>query len=165
MKSPTPGSGDRSRPLALLAVIARSPCDEAIQGPRTVAPGLLRCARNDGGLDPAIIGCRLNCFRWFLIRPLLHPHTLGREIVFLVQDGPDIPPRDDFAVAIEVASGGAAPIYPEQRRRPVAADRHRRGAPRREAAAVIRTVGPFGQREHSFLAFHTCAQFLFVGRL
>src|ERR1700689_2642401 len=24
-----------------LAVIARSPCDEAIQGPRTVAPGLL----------------------------------------------------------------------------------------------------------------------------
>jgi hypothetical protein len=30
------------------AVIARSPCDEAIQGPRTVAPGLLRFARNDG---------------------------------------------------------------------------------------------------------------------
>ena len=39
----------------LLTVIARSPCDEAIQGPRAVAPGLLRCARNDGG----VIGHRL----------------------------------------------------------------------------------------------------------
>ena len=39
-----------------LAVIARSPCDEAIQGPRAVAPGLLRFARNDGGVDAAIIG-------------------------------------------------------------------------------------------------------------
>jgi hypothetical protein len=39
-----------------LAVIARSPCDEAIQGPRAVAPGLLRCARNDGRVDAAIIG-------------------------------------------------------------------------------------------------------------
>jgi hypothetical protein len=29
-------------------VIARSSCDEAIQGPRDAAPGLLRCARNDG---------------------------------------------------------------------------------------------------------------------
>ena len=35
--------GSRAR-----AVIARSPCDEAIQGLRAVAPGLLRCARNDG---------------------------------------------------------------------------------------------------------------------
>jgi hypothetical protein len=43
-----------------LAVIARSPCDEAIQGPRTVAPGLLRCARNDGGVDVAIIGHRIS---------------------------------------------------------------------------------------------------------
>ena len=42
------------------SVIARSPCDEAIQGPRTVAPGLLRCARNDGGVDAAIIGRRLS---------------------------------------------------------------------------------------------------------
>ena len=41
------------------SVIARSPCDEAIQGPRAVAPGLLRCARNDGGVDAAIIGHRL----------------------------------------------------------------------------------------------------------
>ena len=39
-------------------VIARSPCDEAIQGPRAVAPGLLRCARNDGGVDAVIIGHR-----------------------------------------------------------------------------------------------------------
>src|ERR1700678_3185976 len=30
-------------------VIARSSCDEATQGPRDAAPGLLRCARNDGG--------------------------------------------------------------------------------------------------------------------
>src|SRR5271156_6285821 len=30
------------------SVIARSSCDEAIQGPRDVAPGLLRFARNDG---------------------------------------------------------------------------------------------------------------------
>src|SRR6202042_3307380 len=30
--------------MTLLAVIARSSCDEAIQGPRDVAPGLLRCA-------------------------------------------------------------------------------------------------------------------------
>ena len=37
--------------MTTLAVIARSPCDEAIQGPRAVAPGLLRCARNDGGVD------------------------------------------------------------------------------------------------------------------
>src|SRR6202044_1741563 len=43
-----------------LTVIARSPCDEAIQGPRAVAPGLLRCARNDGGVDATIIGHRLN---------------------------------------------------------------------------------------------------------
>jgi len=42
-----------------LTVIARSPCDEAIQGPRAVAPGLLRCARNDGGVDATIIGHRL----------------------------------------------------------------------------------------------------------
>src|ERR1700677_2144622 len=35
-----------------------SPCDEAIQGPRAVAPGLLRCARNDGALDATIIGHR-----------------------------------------------------------------------------------------------------------
>ena len=41
-------------------VIARSPCDEAIQGPRAVAPGLLRCARNDGGVDATIIGHRLS---------------------------------------------------------------------------------------------------------
>src|ERR1700722_3267651 len=32
------------------SVIARSPCDEAIQGPRAAAPGL-RCARNDDGVD------------------------------------------------------------------------------------------------------------------
>src|ERR1700735_2221246 len=38
------------------SVIARSPCDEAIQGARAVAPGLPRCARNDGGVDAAIIG-------------------------------------------------------------------------------------------------------------
>jgi hypothetical protein len=43
-----------------LTVIARSPCDEAIQGPRAVAPGLLRCARNDGGVDATIIGHRLS---------------------------------------------------------------------------------------------------------
>ena len=42
-----------------LTVIARSPCDEAIQGPRAVAPGLLRCARNDGEVDGAILGHRL----------------------------------------------------------------------------------------------------------
>jgi hypothetical protein len=42
-----------------LTVIARSPCDEAIQGPRAVTPGLLRCARNDGGVDATIIGHRL----------------------------------------------------------------------------------------------------------
>jgi hypothetical protein len=30
------------------SVIARSPCDEATQGPRDAAPGLLRFARNDG---------------------------------------------------------------------------------------------------------------------
>src|ERR1700688_4078621 len=42
--------GTRTRPLT---VIARSPCDEAIQGPRAVAPGLLRCARNDDGFDAA----------------------------------------------------------------------------------------------------------------
>src|SRR5271170_8000188 len=39
---------------------ARSPCDEAMQGPRAVAPGLLRCARNDGGIDATIIGHRLS---------------------------------------------------------------------------------------------------------
>src|SRR5271170_5413754 len=39
-----------------LTVIARSPCDEAIQGPRAVAPGLLRRARCDGRADAAIIG-------------------------------------------------------------------------------------------------------------
>ena len=37
--------GTRITPLA---VIARSPCDEAIQGPRDAASGLLRFARNDG---------------------------------------------------------------------------------------------------------------------
>ena len=42
-----------------LTVIARSPCDEAIQGPRAVAPGLLRRARNDGEVDGAILGHRL----------------------------------------------------------------------------------------------------------
>ena len=45
-----------------LNVIARSPCDEAIQGPRAVAPGLLRCARNDDGVDAAIIGHRLKMY-------------------------------------------------------------------------------------------------------
>ena len=50
-------SGTRTPPLT---VIARSPCDEAIQGPRAVAPGLLRCARNDGGVDATIIGHRLS---------------------------------------------------------------------------------------------------------
>src|SRR5277367_4552414 len=45
------------------SVIARSPCDEAIQGPRAVAPGLLRCARNDDGVDAAIIGHRLSGLR------------------------------------------------------------------------------------------------------
>jgi hypothetical protein len=44
-----------------LTVIARSPCDEAIQGPRAVAPGLLRCARNDGGVDATIIGHHRLC--------------------------------------------------------------------------------------------------------
>jgi hypothetical protein len=41
-------------------VIARSPCDKAIQGPRNVAPGLLRCARNDGfGVGSIVSGRRL----------------------------------------------------------------------------------------------------------
>src|SRR5580658_10506760 len=48
--------GTRTPPLT---VIARSPCDEAIQRPRAVAPGLLRCARNDGGVDATIIGHRM----------------------------------------------------------------------------------------------------------
>src|SRR5271163_1285731 len=52
--------GRRLRLSTPLAVIARSPCDEAIQGPRAVAPGLLRCARNDGGVDATIIGHRLS---------------------------------------------------------------------------------------------------------
>ena len=34
--------------LRAASVIARSSCDEATQGPRDAAPGLLRCARNDG---------------------------------------------------------------------------------------------------------------------
>ena len=51
----------------MTTVIARSPCDEAIHspsrdgrsyerpmGPRTVAPGWLRCARNDGRVGPSI---------------------------------------------------------------------------------------------------------------
>src|ERR1700723_1335282 len=49
--------GTRTPPLT---VIARSACDEAIQGPRAVAPGLLQCARNDGGVDATIIGHRLS---------------------------------------------------------------------------------------------------------
>src|ERR1700734_398853 len=49
--------GTRTPPLT---VIARSPCDEAIQGPCAVAPGLLRCARNDGGVDATIIAHRLS---------------------------------------------------------------------------------------------------------
>src|SRR5271155_3686915 len=48
--------GMRTPPLT---VIARSPCDEAIQGPRAAAPGLLRCARNDGEVDGAILGHRV----------------------------------------------------------------------------------------------------------
>src|SRR5579863_6750133 len=52
--------GTRTPPLT---VIARSPCDEAIQGPRAVAPGLLRCARNDDGVEAAIIGHRLSRLR------------------------------------------------------------------------------------------------------
>src|SRR5277367_6078696 len=43
-------------------VIARSSCDEAIQGPRDAAPGLLRCARNDGwGVGSFISGRRPTC--------------------------------------------------------------------------------------------------------
>ena len=42
-------------------VIARSSCDEAIQGPRDAAPGLLRCARNDGwGVGSFISARRLS---------------------------------------------------------------------------------------------------------
>src|ERR1700688_2352967 len=60
--------GTRTRPLT---VIARSPCDEAIQGPRAVAPGLLRCARNDGGADATIIGLRLRDSRREPLSPRL----------------------------------------------------------------------------------------------
>src|SRR5271170_7568600 len=56
-----------------LTVIARSPCDEAIQGPRAVAPGLLRRARNDGGVDEAIIGHLLTA-----PQPSPPPATRGR---------------------------------------------------------------------------------------
>src|ERR1700678_4290022 len=42
-------------------VIARSSCDEATQGPRDAAPGLLRCARNDGlGVGSLVSGRRLS---------------------------------------------------------------------------------------------------------
>ena len=48
-------------------VIARSSCDEAIQGPRDAAPGLLRCARNDGwGVGSFIFGRRLSTNRSLL---------------------------------------------------------------------------------------------------
>ena len=39
---------------SFFAVIARKPCDEAIQGSQPVAPGLLRSARNDGGCNAMI---------------------------------------------------------------------------------------------------------------
>ena len=39
---------DEMARLRAASVIARSSCDEATQGPRDAAPGLLRCARNDG---------------------------------------------------------------------------------------------------------------------
>ncbi|HWD59002.1 MAG TPA: hypothetical protein VG308_12015, partial [Stellaceae bacterium] len=41
-------SFDEMARLRAASVIARSSCDEATQGPRDAAPGLLRCARNDG---------------------------------------------------------------------------------------------------------------------
>ena len=59
-RSPEIRKSTRGTRIPTLTVIARSPCDEAIQGPRAVAPGLLRCARNDGGVDATIIGHRLS---------------------------------------------------------------------------------------------------------
>jgi len=42
------------------AVIARSSCDEAIQGPQPAAPGSLRYARDDAGGGFNYIGRRLS---------------------------------------------------------------------------------------------------------
>ena len=54
---PSPSRGKGTPQL----VIARSACDEAIQGPRDAAPGLLRCARNDGcGVGSFVSGRRLS---------------------------------------------------------------------------------------------------------
>src|SRR5271154_4008274 len=44
----TPGNNRIDWTRGALSLIARSPCDEATQGPRDAAPGLLRCTRNDG---------------------------------------------------------------------------------------------------------------------
>ena len=59
-RSPEIRKSNRGTRTPPLTVIARSPCDEAIQGTRAVARGLLRCARNDGGVDATIIGHRLS---------------------------------------------------------------------------------------------------------
>src|SRR5271163_3786078 len=53
-------SFDEMAQLRAASVIARSSCDEATQGPRDAAPGLLRCARNDGlELARSFLGARL----------------------------------------------------------------------------------------------------------
>jgi hypothetical protein len=47
-KSASANNGNEEPLHRTPSVIARSSCDEAIQGPRDAAPGLLRFARNDG---------------------------------------------------------------------------------------------------------------------
>ena len=100
-----------------LTVIARSPCDEAIQGPRAVAPGLLRCARNDGEVDGAILGHRLcqttSCRDSFPVSRLFNalqagkfPSRYFRSVASVDGDAADSGTRPGASVGRRVAAGG-----------------------------------------------------------
>jgi hypothetical protein len=88
-----PPSSERKRLscATVLAVIARSPCDEAIQGPRAVAPGLLASlAMTDSELAPLYLGVALTLafaslthFRKAYPRSIVGLHPARRRLIHM----------------------------------------------------------------------------------
>jgi hypothetical protein len=93
------------------AVIARSPCDEAIQGPRDVAPGLLPATRargrNDGvarGRSPRISRPPRRPTSRPLVRRVLHERLEGGVDARLVSAALFLEKLDDVGVELDVNS-------------------------------------------------------------
>ena len=87
----TPNNYQIDRVSNAPSVIARSPCDEAIQGPTSATPGLLRFARNDGGGVGSLVFWAPTMSRFTATSPRRpcchHPHCLRAT--------PDHPPHPD----------------------------------------------------------------------